>query len=31
MLRIGYPATGGPEPTRTPRRPVADVLDVLMS
>jgi nitroreductase len=31
MLRIGYPAAAGPAPTRTPRRPLADVLDVLTS
>ena len=31
MLRIGYPAASGPEPVRTPRRCVDDVLHVLPS
>jgi nitroreductase len=31
MLRVGYPAASGPEPVRTPRRPLADVLHVLPS
>jgi len=29
MVRIGHPTSGSAQPTRTPRRPVADVLDVL--
>jgi nitroreductase len=29
MLRIGYPAPEAARPARTPRRPVADVLDVV--
>ncbi len=29
MVRIGHSVAGSPQPARTPRRPVADVLDVL--
>jgi nitroreductase len=29
MVRVGHPSPGGAQPARTPRRPVADVLDVL--